>query len=364
MIEVCDVTRTFGEDVRALSNVSIKIEEGEFITLLGPSGCGKTTLLRILAGFDRPTSGSIRLAGKDVTRLPPYERDLNMVFQDYALFPHLSVFKNVAFGLERKGVAKPEIKIRVDQALKMVELADKAARWPHELSGGQRQRVALARALVRNPRVLLLDEPLSALDAGLREAMQIELKNLHQKLGITFVMVTHDQKEALVMSDRIVVMHQGRIAQVGSPDALYHTPKTPYVASFIGTTNLFEGSVQSCDDGRISVRTGAGVLSLAAQPGIAKWQRVKVGIRPENLRVVNADTTAKDNLFRCTVRDTLFHGNHTRFRCQLPESGELLYWDWLPSRHEDQTFRPVVGSELVLAAETRDLLLFPLESAQ
>ncbi len=348
----------------AVANVSLAIEEGEFVTLLGPSGCGKTTLLRLLAGFDRPTSGSIRLAGKDVTDLPPYSRDVNMVFQDYALFPHLTVAKNVAFGLERAGTAKSEIKTRVERGLEMVELADKTGSWPHELSGGQRQRVALARALIRGPRVLLLDEPLSALDAGLRESMQVELKKLHQKLGITFVMVTHDQTEALVMSDRIVVMRGGRIAQVGTPDELYNSPHNTYVASFIGTTNLFAGEVRATTAKDLVIATAAGSFNCAPRPDLVVGQPVSLGVRPEYLQPASGKEDGGANVFHCTVCDVLFHGNHTRFRCAVDGSDEQVQWDWIQPRHDGSVERPGVGTRLSLSVEPSDLFVFSQEQTQ
>jgi putative spermidine/putrescine transport system ATP-binding protein/spermidine/putrescine transport system ATP-binding protein len=287
-----------------------------------------------------------------------------MVFQDYALFPHLSVAKNVAFGLERKGLAKPEIRQRVEQALQMVELTDKADRWPHELSGGQRQRVALARALVRGPRVLLLDEPLSALDAGLRESMQVELKKLHERLGITFVMVTHDQTEALVMSDRIVVMRQGRIAQVGTPDQLYNFPRTSYVASFIGSTNLFDGTVRDSNEKNLVVQTAAGAFNCPPRIGLRAGEKVKLGVRPEHLRPLPPGGDGTVNVFHGAVQDVLFHGNYTRFRCAVGESNEQLDWDWLQPRHDSGARRPSTGTRVSLAAAPSDLFVFSQEEAQ
>lgn len=359
MIEISNVSRLFARAVLAVDDVSLTVGEGEFVTLLGPSGCGKTTLLRLLAGFDRPTSGGIRLAGEDVTNLPPYNRDVNMVFQDYALFPHLSVAKNVAFGLERERRPRAEIADRVKRALQMVDLADKAENAPHELSGGQRQRVALARALIRGPRVLLLDEPLSALDAGLREQMQVELKRLHEKLGITFVMVTHDQTEALVMSDRIVVMQQGRIAQVGTPDELYNAPRSTYVASFIGTTNLFDGTVETSTESELVVQTGSGRFQCASRLEFHAGQRVKVGARPEYLHPAGEMNGAGSNVLRCKVLDVLFHGNHTRFRCATQGSDDPLYWDWIQPRHTPCAERPGTGTQLTLTVAPSDMLVFP-----
>ncbi|MCE4073069.1 MULTISPECIES: ABC transporter ATP-binding protein [Pseudomonas] len=241
-VQFTDVSRHYGE-VRAVDRVSIEIRDGEFFSMLGPSGSGKTTCLRLIAGFEQPTSGSIRIHGNEAAGLPPYERDVNTVFQDYALFPHMNVLDNVAYGLKVKGVAKTERYHRAEEALGMVALAGYGKRKPAQLSGGQRQRVALARALVNRPRVLLLDEPLGALDLKLREQMQVELKKLQRQLGITFIFVTHDQSEALSMSDRVAVFNKGRIEQVDTPGNLYRRPATRFVAEFVGTANVLRGDL-------------------------------------------------------------------------------------------------------------------------
>ncbi|MBB4862264.1 putative spermidine/putrescine transport system ATP-binding protein [Pseudomonas nitritireducens] len=241
-VQFTDVSRHYGE-VRAVDAVSIEIRDGEFFSMLGPSGSGKTTCLRLIAGFEQPTSGSIRIHGAEAAGLPPYERDVNTVFQDYALFPHMNVLDNVAYGLKVKGVAKAERYHRAEEALGMVALAGYGKRKPAQLSGGQRQRVALARALVNRPRVLLLDEPLGALDLKLREQMQVELKKLQRQLGITFIFVTHDQGEALSMSDRVAVFNKGRIEQVDTPANLYRRPATRFVAEFVGTANVLRGDL-------------------------------------------------------------------------------------------------------------------------
>lgn len=364
MIEISDVTRIFAGTIVALDKVNLSIGEGEFVTLLGPSGCGKTTLLRLLAGFDTPTHGQILLGGADVTDVPPYDRDVNMVFQDYALFPHLSVGRNVAFGLERLKWPKDKVAAKVTEALAMVELADKVDRMPHELSGGQRQRVALARALVRNPKVLLLDEPLSALDAGLREAMQVELKRLHDKLGITFVMVTHDQTEALAMSDRIVLMRGGRVEQVGSPDELYNAPASPYVASFIGTTNQFDGTVATSTTKGLVVDTDAGQFHCAPRTDLTKGTAVNIGVRPEHLRLAATSEKGGINTLDCLVEDMLFHGSVTRFRCGLGPRDEQLFWDWQKSSHSSETLRPAVGTSIQLQAAPEDMFVFAQEGAR
>ena len=269
-IELSGVVKEFqarGEVITAVAGIDLDIREGEFFSLLGPSGCGKTTTMRMIAGFEEPTQGVIRLHGQDVTNISPNKRDVNMVFQSYALFPHMNVFENVAFGLRRKAVAKPEITRRVGEMLEIVDMAGRSERRPRELSGGQQQRVALARALVNNPRALLLDEPLGALDLKLRQAMQVELKRIQREVGITFVYVTHDQGEALTMSDRIAVMNDGSIEHLGTPREIYEHPRTRFVAGFIGTSNLLTGTVSPArrrpcrhpdQPGRADPRAGAG----------------------------------------------------------------------------------------------------------
>ncbi len=253
-VELEVVTKRYGA-VRAVDNVDLQVGHGQFYSLLGPSGCGKTTTLRLIAGFERPDAGRVVIAGRDVAALPPYRRDVNTVFQHYALFPHMTVEENVAFGLREKRVSLAEIKRRVGEALDMVRLGQVGGRSPRELSGGQQQRVALARALVNRPTVLLLDEPLGALDLKLRKEMQLELKVLQQQVGITFVYVTHDQEEALTMSDRMAVMHDGRILQEGAPQEIYEHPRTRFVADFIGLSNFFVGEVVAQENDRVLVRT-------------------------------------------------------------------------------------------------------------
>ena len=267
------------DDTVAVDGISLEIPHGSFFALLGPSGCGKTTTLRMIGGFEEPSEGAIYLGEQDVVGTPPYKRDVNTVFQSYALFPHMSVFDNVAFGLERKGVDKKERRGRVLEILELVDLAGRESRKPKQLSGGQQQRVALARALVNNPRVLLLDEPLGALDLKLRKQMQLELKRIQSEVGITFVHVTHDQEEAMTMADTIAVMNLGKIEQLGSPTDLYERPRTAFVANFLGTSNLLEGSVE----GQGSVRLGDGTL-VAVDTGGASGQ-VAVGVRPEKVRL-------------------------------------------------------------------------------
>ena len=277
-VRLDNVVKRF-DDTVAVDGISLEIPHGSFFALLGPSGCGKTTTLRMIGGFEEPSEGAIYLGEQDVVGTPPYKRDVNTVFQSYALFPHMSVFDNVAFGLERKGVEKKERRGRVLEILELVDLAGRESRKPKQLSGGQQQRVALARALVNNPRVLLLDEPLGALDLKLRKQMQLELKRIQGEVGITFVHVTHDQEEAMTMADTIAVMNLGKIEQLGSPTDLYERPRTAFVANFLGTSNLLEGSVE----GQGSVRLGDGTL-VEVDTGGASGQ-VAVGVRPEKVRL-------------------------------------------------------------------------------
>ena len=283
-IRLANVTKQFRE-VTAVDDVSLTVDTGEFLTLLGPSGCGKTTTLRMIGGFDLPTRGRIELRGRDVTADPPDRRPVNMVFQSYALFPHLDVADNIAFGLKRRGVNGDEIKRRTGAILEKVHLSGYERRRTHELSGGQQQRVALARALVNEPHVLLLDEPLGALDLKLRKRLQLELKRIQMDVGITFVYVTHDQEEALTMSDRIAVIHRGRIEQVGVPEELYDRPASSFVADFIGTTNLLAGTVEAIHDGGALIRLESGDQCLIAADGRAAGQAIQLSVRPEAIAI-------------------------------------------------------------------------------
>jgi spermidine/putrescine transport system ATP-binding protein len=279
-----NVTKRFG-DVNAVDNLNLEVNAGEFFSLLGPSGCGKTTSLRMLGGFEEPSAGRIFIGGRDVTELAPYRRNVNTVFQSYALFPHLDVFENVAFGLRRQRVAKQEVKRRVGEMLEMVDLPNFERRQPSQLSGGQQQRVALARALVNQPRVLLLDEPMSALDAKLRRQMQVELKRIQSQVGITFIYVTHDQEEAMTMSDRLAVMWHGKIEGMGSPKDVYDNPTSEFVATFLGASNLLGGEIVRNEGGRVTVVTSGGVeirVPTNRMPDLALRQ-VKVGVRPEKI---------------------------------------------------------------------------------
>jgi spermidine/putrescine transport system ATP-binding protein len=282
-IRLIDLAKRFG-GVRAVDGVSLEVRSGEFFSLLGPSGCGKTTTLRMIGGFEMPSDGRILLRDRDVTRDPPDKRPVNMVFQHYALFPHLDVAGNVGFGLRRRKVPSAEIARRVGEALELVRLEGYERRRPTQLSGGQQQRVALARALVNRPNVLLLDEPLGALDLKLRRQLQVELKRIQAEVGITFVYVTHDQEEALTMSDRIAVMHAGRVEQLGTPEQLYERPATRFVADFIGSTNLLRGVIEA--DGRI--RLTSGELAPVAHDGLAAETEVEMSVRPESIEVLDA----------------------------------------------------------------------------
>lgn len=284
MVQLNDVSKRFGDFV-AVDNVNINIKRGEFLTLLGPSGCGKTTTLRMIAGFEQPDEGEIIINGQHVEGVPPYERDVNTVFQSYALFPHMNVAENVAFGLKMKKVPKKEIAQRVQDALKMVQLQDFANRKPDQLSGGQKQRIAIARAIVNNPKVLLLDEPLGALDLKLRKQMQLELKHLQQQLGITFIYVTHDQEEALTMSDRIAVMNKGVIEQIGTPDEIYERPASRFVADFIGETNLFEGVILENGSGNSFVEISGCRIPVPRLEDCREQDRVYLAVRPERIRI-------------------------------------------------------------------------------
>ena len=319
MIEIDNATKIFGKGddaFTALQNVSVTIEGNEFFTLLGPSGCGKTTLLRLIAGFEPPTVGSIRLGGRDISRLPPNQRPVNTVFQSYALFPHMSVSQNIAFGLEMLGKPKAEIKNTVNEMLRLVQMEELRDRRTSEISGGQQQRVALARALAPHPEVLLLDEPLSALDLKLRKEMQIELKRLQNETGITFVFVTHDQEEALTMSDRVAVMNAGQILQVGSPREVYERPSQRFVANFIGESNFLDAELAA---GHVTL-SGGGRFAVDAPDGVPDG-KVNVLVRPEHIAVRPGD--AKDGELPATIETVVYSGEATTVHLRL-SNGETL----------------------------------------
>jgi spermidine/putrescine transport system ATP-binding protein len=312
------VTKRF-DDVVAVDDLTLAIERGTFFALLGPSGCGKTTTLRMIGGFEEPTEGRIVLGDRDVTGLPPYRRDVNTVFQSYALFPHLSVFENVAFGLRRRGVKGRQLHGRVEEILRLVGLEGFGRRKPRQLSGGQQQRVALARALVNGPRVLLLDEPLGALDLKLRKQMQLELKRIQHEMGLTFVHVTHDQEEAMTMADTIAVMNHGRIEQLGAPGELYERPRTAFVAGFLGVSNLLAGTVASAGAVRLDDGTEIGVEPsvLAGRTG-----RVAVGIRPEKIRLGEEGGA---NRLDGKVSESAYVGVATQYVIETPAGGVVAY---------------------------------------
>lgn len=316
LLEIRNVVRRFG-DFTAVNDVSLSINEGEFFTLLGPSGCGKTTLLRMLAGFEQPDSGEILLDGKDMTCLPPEKRPLHTVFQNYALFPHMTVTDNIAFPLKMAGVPREQIRERVKEVLEDVHLGNFEQRFPHELSGGQKQRVAIARALVNRPRLLLLDEPLAALDLKLREQMQIELINLQKEIGVTFVYVTHDQGEALALSHRIAVMNKGKVEQLDLPENIYSYPNNRFVADFIGTCTLLECHVREVGERLQLELVGAGMVE-APSADAEVGQVGTLAVRPEKIRIGNSLTVQEgESLFHGTVHDSLYMGDVTIYFVEL-----------------------------------------------
>jgi spermidine/putrescine transport system ATP-binding protein len=327
-VRLVDVVKRFGETV-AVDHIDLEVRDGEFFSLLGPSGCGKTTTLRMIGGFEQPTSGLIELQGLDVTWLPPYKRNVNTVFQNYALFPHLTVQENVAFGLRRKGVAGGEIKRRVAEMLELVELPGYEARKPTQISGGQAQRVALARALINKPAVLLLDEPLGALDLKLRKQMQVELKRIQQEVGITFIYVTHDQEEAMTMSDRIAVMNAGHYEQLGDPEGLYERPSTRFVAGFLGISNLLDGVVEGDVDGYGVVRLGDDTRVRAPRALVNGRRTVSVGVRPEKIRLTDPakEAPAGHNRLLGTITDASYLGVSTQYQVHARGGARITVYE-------------------------------------
>lgn len=340
------VVKTFG-DVRAVDELSLEIHEGEFLSLLGPSGCGKTTTLRMLGGFEDPTSGSIYFGSNNVTDLPPHRRDVNTVFQSYALFPHLSVADNIAFGLRRKGVSKAAAAARVDEMLQLVDLGGRGRRKPTQLSGGQQQRVALARALVNHPKLLLLDEPMSALDAKLRKTMQIELKRIQTQVGITFLYVTHDQEEAMTMSDRIVVMNKGRIEGIGSPRDVYEKPETEFVATFLGASNLLAATLES-GSGEIATSQHAYGTFRSPRHLVPSGVQgsVKVGVRPEKIEIHPAGSPVPSdrNSLSGQIQVSTFTGVGNQYVVAAPHGEEFVVY----AQNSGQTYIPRSGEEVLL----------------
>ncbi|MDX2096204.1 MAG: ABC transporter ATP-binding protein [Leptolyngbyaceae cyanobacterium bins.59] len=325
-VELRKVFKVYNSET-VVRGIDLGVYRGEFFSILGPSGCGKTTTLRMVAGFETPTAGEVLLRGQMVNHVPPYRRPVNTVFQSYALFGHMTVWDNVAFGLRIKRRGKAEIADRVREALKLVKMDPFANRFPAQLSGGQQQRVALARALVNRPSVVLLDEPLGALDLKLRKEMQVELSNLHQELGITFIMVTHDQEEAMSLSSRIAVMNEGRIEQLGSPQEIYEHPQTPFVADFIGQTNLFRGKIVGVDRAILKVQTDSG-LPITIQP-VEPWSDVAlktpvvVSLRPEKIYVSFYPPDIRFNCFEGRLRHVMYLGTHVHYYVELPSGDQL-----------------------------------------
>jgi len=351
-VKLVDVVKKFGEAV-AVDHIDLEVRDGEFFSLLGPSGCGKTTTLRMIGGFEAPTSGLIELQGQDVTWLPPYKRNVNTVFQNYALFPHLTIYENVAFGLRRKGVKDPEVKGRVTEMLRLVELSGFEARKPTQVSGGQAQRIALARALINKPAVLLLDEPLGALDLKLRKQMQVELKRIQQEVGITFVYVTHDQEEAMTMSDRIAVMNKGRYEQLGEPEVLYERPTTRFVAGFLGVSNLLPGSVEGDDGGYAAVRLADDTRVRAPRSLVGDHARVSVGVRPEKIRLheTGVEPPSGHNQMTGVVRDASYLGVSTQYLIEARGGATIMVYE--------QNVERATKSELWAAGESVRLTWSP-----
>lgn len=318
-VELRKVFKVFNGET-AVRGVDLDIRKGEFFSILGPSGCGKTTTLRLMAGFETPSAGEVVIRGQSMTQTPPYRRPVNTVFQSYALFNHMTVWDNIAFGLRIKRLGKAEIEERVKESLRLVKMESFANRYPNQMSGGQQQRVALARALVNRPAVLLLDEPLGALDLKLRKQMQVELSNLHQDLGLTFVMVTHDQEEAMSLSNRIAVMHEGRIEQVGTPEEIYECPQTAFVADFIGDTNLFPGRVEANDRSTVTVRTKSGLKITVQQSDLwngGTGESVVVSVRPEKVYLNLYQPEVSVNCFEGRLKTVMYLGTHVQYLVEL-----------------------------------------------
>jgi spermidine/putrescine transport system ATP-binding protein len=348
-VELSAVTKRFGEFI-AVDELTLDIYEGEFFSLLGPSGCGKTTTLRMIAGFEEPSEGGISVDGDQMRGVPPYRRPVNTVFQSYAIFPHLNVFDNVAFGLRRSGVKGEELHKRVTEACEMVQLSGFERRKPSMLSGGQQQRVALARALVNHPKVLLLDEPLGALDLKLRKEMQLYLKDLQHEVGITFIYVTHDQEEALTMSDRIAVMNEGRVQQVADPPTLYERPKNRFVADFIGQTNVFSGMVESVSGKRITLSTPSGkVEATAREAEVEVGSEAQATVRPEKIRF----DSEGDNVSTARIRQIVYLGVSTQYIAELPDGQKLVFYQ----QNSREDANPDIGEEVAVVWDARHCLI-------
>jgi spermidine/putrescine transport system ATP-binding protein len=348
-VELSAVTKRFGEFI-AVDELTLDIYEGEFFSLLGPSGCGKTTTLRMIAGFEEPTEGGISVDGDQMRGVPPYRRPVNTVFQSYAIFPHLNVFDNVAFGLRRSGVKGEDLHKRVTEACEMVQLSGFERRKPSMLSGGQQQRVALARALVNHPKVLLLDEPLGALDLKLRKEMQLYLKDLQHEVGITFIYVTHDQEEALTMSDRIAVMNEGKVQQVADPPTLYELPRNRFVADFIGQTNVFSGMVESVSGKRITLSTPSGkVEATAREAEVEVGSEAHATVRPEKIRF----DSEGDNVITARIRQIVYLGVSTQYIAELPDGEKLVLYQ----QNSREDANPDIGEEVAVVWDARHCLI-------
>lgn len=322
------------EGVVAVDEVSLSISKGEIFALLGSSGCGKSTLLRMLAGFEKPTSGAVMLNGVDIASFPPYERPINMMFQSYALFPHLNIWDNIAFGLKREGMPKAQLKTRVEEMLNLVQMTALAKRKPHQLSGGQQQRVALARSLAKKPQLLLLDEPLGALDRKLRERTQFELVNIIESVGVTCVMVTHDQEEAMTMASRIAVMSHGRVLQVGTPREIYEHPNSRFVADFIGNVNLFEGQLTLDEADRCEVTTAQGIVNVGHGISGTAGMAVAVAVRPEKIHIAKERPPVMQNLFAGKVREIAYFGSYNTFIVEMPDGRTVKITETNTTRHD------------------------------
>ncbi|MFE1438496.1 ABC transporter ATP-binding protein [Streptomyces sp. NPDC058739] len=362
-VRLTGISKTYANGFTAVQPLDLTVPQGSFFALLGASGCGKTTTLRMIAGLEEPTTGTVFLGDQDVTRLPPYKRPVNTVFQSYALFPHLDIFENVAFGLRRRGIKS--VKKQVEDMLELVQLGEQARKKPHQLSGGQQQRVAVARALINTPKVLLLDEPLGALDLKLRRQMQLELKRIQTEVGITFVHVTHDQEEAMTMADTVAVMNAGRVEQLGAPADLYENPRTTFVANFLGTSNLIEAEVDARGGDEIVLRAGGGKLVLPAgrsSAPAATGGRMLVGVRPEKISLAHADDAGgiPDGRNRITgkIADASFIGVSTQYVIDSPVCPELSVY----VQNVDRDTRLVPGADVVL--HWNPAHTFGLDSAQ
>ncbi len=352
-VSLVGIDKFYGES-RIVHQLDLTVEQGEFLTLLGPSGCGKTTTLRMIAGFVAPSAGSIHINGKDVTNVAPQKRQIGLVFQDYALFPHLTVAQNIAFGLVERNVSRAQVKARVGELLDLIRLGGLEDRVPAQLSGGQQQRVALARAIAHPPQVLLLDEPLGALDLKMREHMQLEIRRIQQELGLTAVYVTHDQTEAMTMSDRVAVMDGGRLEQIGTPEAVYNRPRTRFVASFIGKVNYLQGHVASVDDGQASVETAV-CQCLCPAGGVKAGEQVTLAIRPEHITLqatVNGNEAVNPfNAAQATVLSSIYAGNLRQYLVRLSDQSDML----VETRAGDRVWPP--GEAVQLAWQPQHSVL-------